>query len=63
MYLTDHFPMAHFVAKESQKFRNGVCRNLKQPIFYRDKSRFNCNFYSDDLNASPRELLQSISLG
>ena len=39
-----------------------MCKNLKQPIFYRDKNRFDRNLYSDDLNASLCELLQSIPL-
>ena len=51
--------MACFVAKECRNLEEGVCRNLKQPIFYRDKSHFDRNLYCDDLNASLCELLQS----
>ena len=50
--LTDYFSVACFVAKESRNLEKDVCRNLEQPIFYRDKSRFDRNLYSDDLNAS-----------
>ena len=60
--LTDHFPVACFVAKESRNLEKDVCRNLEQPIFYRDKNRFDRNLYSDDLNVSLCELLQSIPL-
>ena len=60
--LTDHFPVAFFVAKESRNLEKDVCRNSEQPIFYRDKSRFDRNLYSDDLNVSVCKLLQSISL-
>ena len=58
--LTDHFPVECFVAKESRNLEKDVCRNLEQPLFYRDKSRFNRNLYYDDLNASLCKLLQSI---
>ena len=60
--LTDHFPVACFVAKESRNLEKDVCRNSEQPIFCRDKSRFDRNLYSYDLNASLCELLQSIPL-
>ena len=52
--------MACFVAKESRNLEKDVCRNLEQPIFYRDKSHFDRTLYSDDLTASLCELLQSI---
>ena len=37
-------------------------QEFEQPIFYRDKSRFDRGLFSDDLNASLCELLQSIPL-
>ena len=54
--------MTCFVARESRNFEKDVCRILEQPIFYRDKSRFNRNLHSNDLNASLEDLLQSIPL-
>ena len=51
-----------FVAKESRNLEKDVCRNLEEIIFYRDKSRFDRNLCSDNLNASLCKLLQSIPL-
>ena len=51
--LTDHFPVACFVALNSQNLI--VSRSSEQSIFIRVKRRFDCDYYSDDLSASLSE--------
>ena len=58
--LTDHFPVACFVAINSRNLK--VSRNSDQPVFIRDKRRFDRDLFSDDLNVSLCELLHLMPL-
>ena len=58
--LTDHFPVACFVAINSRNLK--ASRNSDQPVFIRDKRRFDRDLFSDDLNVSLCELLHLMPL-